>query len=391
MSKGNTRVILVAMFATLVAAPAGATEPCVFPAANVFAFVCANTSNNSDGSVLSVDGAGNLSSQIGSNLFGVTTTNLGTVKPGTAIIASNYGLGGSKNGVGASANESPHFPGTGAEDATAQLGTSVNGTWTAIPFANGNIPATTVKFSGNTLVPDLHATAAANVTQSDVPGYGGQSFGSGGLVIFSDIVTVSQSQVDAVNAMSGVNLAQIWVRLDYVVSGSAVTSPTMNDGSFGEATGSFNVSATLGGTGTTESDGGNFDIGPLSNQDNLLGQEFQIYFQVIPGYQTFISATLGASGQGTSAPGDLAGYNANLGDTAKFMGADFFADGEGTIPLPTLELDSAFGFNYAPVTILDSVGGVPEPSTWAILLLGFCGVGFATRLLKLNKAVISDV
>jgi hypothetical protein len=191
--------------------------------------------------------------------------------------------------------------------------------------------------------------------------------------------------------MSGVNLAQIWVRLDYVVSGSAVTSSIMNDGSFGEATGSFDVSATLGGTGITESDGGNFDIGPLSNQDNLLGQEFQIYFQVIPGYQTFISATLGAGGQGTSAPGDLAGYNANLGDTAKFMGAQFFGDEAGTDPLPTLELDSAFGFNYATVTLSDSIGGVPEPATWTMVLLGFFGVGFATRFSKLNKAVISDV
>jgi hypothetical protein len=95
----STRAVFIAVFGVIAAAPAKATEPCVFPSADVFAFVCANTSNNSDGSVLSVDDAGNLSSQIGSNLFGVTTTNLGNVKPGTAIIASNYGLGGSKNGA----------------------------------------------------------------------------------------------------------------------------------------------------------------------------------------------------------------------------------------------------------------------------------------------------
>jgi hypothetical protein len=37
-----------------------------------------------------------------------------------------------------------------------------------------------------------------------------------------------------------------------------------------------------------------------------------------------------------------------------------------------------FGFDYS-VAATGFAGGVPEPSTWAMMLLGFAGLGFAFR------------
>jgi hypothetical protein len=52
------------------------------------------------------------------------------------------------------------------------------------------------------------------------------------------------------------------------------------------------------------------------------------------------------------------------------------------------------GFNYtatqeSPVITLESsvVTGVPEPSTWAMMLLGFCGLGFLARRRKNQPAL----
>jgi hypothetical protein len=53
-----------------------------------------------------------------------------------------------------------------------------------------------------------------------------------------------------------------------------------------------------------------------------------------------------------------------------------FAGGERTI----LSWDAARGrwqSNLYSVTVTD-VGAVPEPSTWAMMILGFAGVGFMT-------------
>jgi hypothetical protein len=57
--------------------------------------------------------------------------------------------------------------------------------------------------------------------------------------------------------------------------------------------------------------------------------------------------------------------------TPEFIPQIFQTDPLGGIFTPTLEFDSA------SATRFQAVIGVPEPSTWAMLLLGFAGLGFA--------------
>jgi hypothetical protein len=40
--------------------------------------------------------------------------------------------------------------------------------------------------------------------------------------------------------------------------------------------------------------------------------------------------------------------------------------------------------NLATLTVSEHVGAVPEPSTWAMMLLGFAGVGFAAYRKRKN-------
>jgi hypothetical protein len=51
-------------------------------------------------------------------------------------------------------------------------------------------------------------------------------------------------------------------------------------------------------------------------------------------------------------------------------------DPNGNI-VPNLVMTSAFGFDYSVVDGFVPTSGVPEPSTWAMMLLGFAGLGFA--------------
>jgi PEP-CTERM motif len=43
---------------------------------------------------------------------------------------------------------------------------------------------------------------------------------------------------------------------------------------------------------------------------------------------------------------------------------------------PTFTIDPAYASNYSLTFSAGIAGGVPEPSTWAMLLLGFAGIGF---------------
>jgi hypothetical protein len=51
---------------------------------------------------------------------------------------------------------------------------------------------------------------------------------------------------------------------------------------------------------------------------------------------------------------------------------------------------SSYGTYSSPVrTLVVSPQGVPEPATWALMLLGFAGIGFAMRQKKLNQIGIA--
>jgi hypothetical protein len=76
-------------------------------------------------------------------------------------------------------------------------------------------------------------------------------------------------------------------------------------------------------------------------------------------------------------PGASDSYTANLSDTAQFLGVSFYADAAETIPLPDIQLGSAFRFDYIPADAILSPPGaaVPEASTWIVMLAGCCGLG----------------
>jgi PEP-CTERM motif len=52
-------------------------------------------------------------------------------------------------------------------------------------------------------------------------------------------------------------------------------------------------------------------------------------------------------------------------------------------------MDSATGAQIGTVDIQVDVGAVPEPSTWAMMILGFFGVGFMAYRRKQNGAALS--
>jgi hypothetical protein len=50
--------------------------------------------------------------------------------------------------------------------------------------------------------------------------------------------------------------------------------------------------------------------------------------------------------------------------------------GLGSFNTATFSDSGANAFEFLPGALPNSVGGVPEPATWAMLLLGFAGIGF---------------
>jgi hypothetical protein len=289
--------------------------------------------------------------------------------------------------LGATTSEGAELPGTGTMTATAQLGNTVDSTWNAIPFSNGNAVVTALKFRGQSVVPNLHAIASGSIDQPDAAGFGGQSVQASALVEFSDVVSISQAQANATLSENGLDTG-VWVQLDYKLHGSATITPkTPVSGSGAEALGSFVIAAsnpTDPSASQPAFDSGSFDEAvPLTTPDTLLGDTISIMFFLPVGAPELINAQLAVSGIATdSGYGPAASFNADLSDTAQFEGATFFADEAGTVPLPTLQLNSEFGFNYSPVTIVSDAGGVPEPSNWAMLLAGFAALGTVTRRTK---------
>lgn len=57
----------------------------------------------------------------------------------------------------------------------------------------------------------------------------------------------------------------------------------------------------------------------------------------------------------------------------------------------TFDLDNYFGRqsdSFSHVTVWDSAGGVPEPATWAMMLVGFGGIGMAMRRRRRNGGLL---
>ena len=82
---------------------------------------------------------------------------------------------------------------------------------------------------------------------------------------------------------------------------------------------------------------------------------------------------------GTPFLGDLQAWtrDANLDPDWLRIGTDIVGGGE--VPAPTFNM--AFS--------LQGVSGVPEPATWAMMILGFAGIGFMAYRRKLKPALMA--
>ena len=120
-------------------------------------------------------------------------------------------------------------------------------------------------------------------------------------------------------------------------------------------------------------------------------------------YVDFASAVSGLTflAVGDDASGDI-------GDVRAFAGAlllgtiDIFGDGNafgspylvdlsafsGVTRIEIAGITDPFGLGYDDFTFNGSNGAVPEPSTWAMMLLGFGAVGFAMRRRKVSTGLI---
>jgi hypothetical protein len=70
----------------------------------------------------------------------------------------------------------------------------------------------------------------------------------------------------------------------------------------------------------------------------------------------------------------LAGHPVNFSDVAVQSEADMSSTGQLFIDAPPGSFTTLSGHDYSTGA---GVSGVPEPSTWALMLIGFAGLGFA--------------
>jgi hypothetical protein len=150
------------------------------------------------------------------------------------------------------------------------------------------------------------------------------------------------------------------------------------DNSGGSAVGSATLTLDL--PNTTAS----LVVNPTTNTNDFVSFNGEINgnnFSVAPGNgagqfdRVFISAA-GVTGGFTLTNGEIQDIYAPFGGAGIFAGTGFlFFDGDGTDIAAGLHF--AFGAENGTVTIGDPVvAAVPEPSTWAMMILGFLGVGF---------------
>jgi hypothetical protein len=62
--------------------------------------------------------------------------------------------------------------------------------------------------------------------------------------------------------------------------------------------------------------------------------------------------------------------------TAETQSLSWFIDEGGIFYPPSGDINQRRGNEYRGFATLESISGVPEPSTWAMMILGFCGLGF---------------
>ena len=162
----------------------------------------------------------------------------------------------------------------------------------------------------------------------------------------------------------------------------------------------LSLSATFQMTEGTISGGApRFSIGDTTNNAN---NEAYIYFGTPQAGGSFSDPNPGAT-QNTGNYASLTsadlrvqvnGFNGDSTGASYETFAQFLAtDGSANVGFISLDVDGGFtSAQQALITSFDvttSVGAVPEPSTWAMMILGFCGVGFMAYRRKQKGAAFS--
>jgi len=143
----------------------------------------------------------------------------------------------------------------------------------------------------------------------------------------------------------------------------------------------YSVDYTVGAsvlTGTITTDG---DIGAITAADI---KSFDLSTTVLGTHVEFTSSNSAATGNGLTATATQLSFNFASGDTFEISGAG------GDFELTAGEAEVHAGNNGTggrDSTILASA--VPEPSTWAMMILGFCGLGCIAYRRKQNGAALS--
>jgi hypothetical protein len=145
------------------------------------------------------------------------------------------------------------------------MGDAFTSSFTGVPFANGNTTVSLQRVVSRVVIPNLHVSATGSSLGG--PG-GGISTSSAGSDSFSDRLSVTEAQLDAVNKAIGSHYGDIFVKLKYLVTGAVMAN------NHGIADGEFDVSVA-GASGTVVGDqGGQVTASPNGNTDTLLGKMF---------------------------------------------------------------------------------------------------------------------
>jgi PEP-CTERM motif len=129
---------------------------------------------------------------------------------------------------------------------------------------------------------------------------------------------------------------------------------------------------TFGGMTATIPSSPNLSVNEVGVTNPSPGQVQGFFFDVGDGHDAFLNIDLtdpsGTVSSSTAIPTSLS--------------VTSFTDATGEAEINGFELE--FG-----ITSLTQVSGVPEPSTWAMMILGFCGLGFIAYRRKQNGAALN--
>jgi hypothetical protein len=129
--------------------------------------------------------------------------------------------------------------------------------------------------------------------------------------------------------------------------------------------------------------GGSFlTISSVTNDYTTAGQQINnLHLQLFAGTPVMPGASLGLVTAG-STPGSSFGSQFTGPLTETIGAGNYFLEVGGT----TVGNKSTDTAHYGGSFAINAVSDVPEPSTWAMMIIGFCGVGFAAYR-KRNRAV----